>query len=496
MGESSGGRESKDDRVGEVLAGKYRLEEELGRGGMGAVYRAFHVGVHRTFAVKVLNVELAERKAIAERFLREAQAAGRIGHPAILEVFDVGEDQNGRPFMVMELLEGESLAEHVARGPLDVDTACWIAEKLLDALEAAHGAGVIHRDVKPQNVFLVGRSKGPRVVKLLDFGIAKFLEGDGASITRSGEIIGSPLYMAPEQALGETAIDARADVWSVGAVLFQMLTGRAAHEATSAVGVLARILTERAPPPSSRRADLPPALDTIVLKALSIPREERYASAKEMREALAAFRASSEVPTFPELPPRGATVVRRHADASGSGSTAISATSTAGTGASSVEPPLSAALSAARDAGESTIVRTRRKTLAVAAAALLAGAALVPWLVPEWRAEKRTPPREATNVSASASPPAPAKAPPTASASASASPPAPAPAPETANAKTDASAIAHANANASTSAAPRAPASAKPPTCAPGELLSEGHCCPRGTVWQAGHCERPLATTF
>ena len=481
-----------------LLAGKYRLEEELGRGGMGAVYRAFHVGVHRAFAVKVLNVELAEKKAIAERFLREAQAAGRIGHRAILEVFDVGEDAKGRPFMVMELLEGESLGELLERGPLAPEVAAWVAVELLDALAAAHAAGVIHRDVKPQNVFLVGRTRGPRTVKLLDFGIAKFLEGDGASVTRSGEIIGSPLYMAPEQARGESSVDARADVWSVGACLFQMLTGRAAHEGSSAVAVLARILTEKAPPPSSRRAGLPPELDAIVLKSLAIDREARWPSARAMKEALEAWRAETGAgePTFAEIGARAPMVVRRDADAGGEDVTdAAVSTKTSESAARNVGGGTSAAVTAslggAREPGPPPPPDgkgARSPVLAVAALALLVGAATVPWLVPEWRTGHATAHAQA-DAYADANANANANAGASASANANAS----------ANADADATAGAQAEARADAAVvpvrtvAPRVPVG---PACGAGEVVSEGHCCPRGLVWQAGRCERPVATSF
>jgi serine/threonine-protein kinase len=206
--------DSSRSRIGTILAGKYRLDREIGKGGMGAVYRAFHLRVHKEFAVKVLLAEVAEHQSIAQRFLLEAQAAGRIGHPGILEVYDVGEDDNGVPFIVMELLKGEPLAALLKRHRPAAETACWIAEQVLETLDAAHKANIIHRDVKPQNVFLCEAAGRTRTVKLLDFGIAKFAAGpDASAITKSGEIIGSPLYMAPEQAKGELDVDARADVW-------------------------------------------------------------------------------------------------------------------------------------------------------------------------------------------------------------------------------------------------------------------------------------------
>ena len=221
---------------------------------MGAVYRAFHLGVHKEFAVKVLLSDVGGNTSTAARLVLEAQAAGRIGHPGILDVYDVGADADGRPFLVMELLHGESLASLVARGPCStIADACWIAMQLLEILVAAHAAGVVHRDVKPHNVFLVAPSDtagaGARTVKLLDFGIAKFRLDGQAAITGSGEVIGSPVYLAPEQAHGDVEIDARVDVWAVGATLFEMLTGKPAHVGPSTVAVLAQVLTAVAPPP-------------------------------------------------------------------------------------------------------------------------------------------------------------------------------------------------------------------------------------------------------
>ncbi|HEY3493491.1 MAG TPA: serine/threonine-protein kinase, partial [Polyangiaceae bacterium] len=184
-------------RVGTLIAGKYRVDAELGRGGMGAVYRVTHVQVGRQFALKVLHKELAANREAGLRFMKEAQVAGRIGHPAILDIFDVGECDDGALFMLMELLRGQPLAAALEDQALDVAQATWIASELLEALAAAHRVGVLHRDVKPQNVFLALAADGRRVVKLLDFGIAKFQDAsDESALTRTGKIVGSPLYMA------------------------------------------------------------------------------------------------------------------------------------------------------------------------------------------------------------------------------------------------------------------------------------------------------------
>ena len=456
-------------RTGKVIASKYRLDVELGRGGMGAVYRAFHLRVHKTFAVKLLHGEMAAHKSLAQRFFMEAQAAGRIGHPGILDVYDVGEDQDGTPFIVMELLRGEPLSALLGRTRIDVDAACWIADEVLGILEAAHGASVVHRDVKPQNIFLTTAADGTRGVKLLDFGIAKFAAADASAITRSGEIIGSPLYMAPEQAKGEADVDARVDIWSVGAVLFEMLAGRAAHAATSPVAVLAKILTEPAPPPSSSGRSIPTELDVIVQRALTIDRDKRFASAKEMRNALREVRAQrgtlDKTPALPEPESDGAIAVAPTIDVkSGEPPTA--------------EPPLEAAVT--KDGAPA-----RARPFAVAGAiGVLAIAAILPWLVPGWR-------NAGTATAASASLSVSAPAPPPAASTIVEAP--------VATSSTPAVVVVPPPPASSVTAAvtrPTATVTSTLPRCAGGEVLSNGHCCPRGMVWQSGRCERPLATSF
>jgi serine/threonine-protein kinase len=458
-------------RVGKTIAGKYRLDEELGRGGMGAVYRAFHLLVHKDFAVKVLNAELAAHKKIAQRFLLEAQAAGRIGHPGILEVYDVGEDDDGRPFMVMELLRGEPLGALVGRGPLDVDRSCWVAAKVLEVLDAAHAAGVVHRDVKPQNVFLV--FPGPSV-KLLDFGIAKFLANSEGSLTHSGEIIGSPLYMAPEQAKGEPDVDARADVWSVGAMLFEMLTGKPAHGAPTAVAVLARILTEPVDPPSTRRPGIPAGLDAVVTRALAIDRSKRFASAREMLEELRAARPVERVPAFETPPPRGIVRVgEERLDQVG-----VATSTIASADVSRAEPPMEAAVTT-----DASRAGRPMSWIAWAGVATLVGLGAGLWYL--GRGDPPAPP------SASAASTATATATPAPTVTATATP-----TPTATAIATPTPTESESERPAAREAGPTPPAPLK--ACAAGETLSNGHCCGRGLVWQAslGRCDRPLATSF
>lgn len=472
---------SRPSRVGTVLDGKYRLDAELGRGGMGTVYRAHHLRVHKTFAVKVLLPELVSHRSVTSRFLREAQAAGRIGHPGILDVYDVGEAEDKTPFIVMELLTGEPLNTVVRRERLDVDAACWIALEILDILDAAHRAGIVHRDVKPQNVFLTSQ-EGPaptttRRVKLLDFGIAKFAAvPDVSAITRSGEIIGSPLYMAPEQAKGEADVDARADVWSVGAMLFEMLTGACAHVATSPVAVLMRILTEPAPSPSSKNPLVPSELDAIVQRAMTIDRDERFPSARAMYEALHELRTrSGTADTLPSLPPPLPLAVAPPNDHTPA---AIASTILDTSAAPSTAPR-----AVNDDVATATPPRSILKALAVLGVIGGVGGIWV-WGRPSPQpvtmpTVSLTAPEPTSGSSALASStPTPHKTEPLTSSSA------PTPAPPSA-------------APSGVVAQPPTTATTAPPVkCAATEVLSKGHCCARGLEWQGTRCERPLATTF
>jgi eukaryotic-like serine/threonine-protein kinase len=493
-------------RVGSIVASKYRLDAELGRGGMGAVYRAYHLLVHKEFAVKVLHSDVREHRSIASRFFLEAQAAGRIGHPGILDVYDVGEDADGVPFIVMELLRGEPLSSLVNRAPVEIDAACWISMKVLDALDAAHRVGVIHRDVKPQNVFLTEReardktddparaedgtpspsSATTRGVKLLDFGIAKFGDAE-RTLTRSGEIIGSPLYMAPEQATGEADLDARADIWSVGAMLFQMLTGKCAHAATTPVAVLAKILTEPAPAPSTRNAQIPSDVDAIVGKALRIDRDERFASAREMHDALAAVRkkrgTAHQAPSLP--PPSKQPVFVAETDRTPN---AITSTVESEVDAPQRRPS-SGEVRGEPGQGRKSVARDERRPRSRVLGMLVAGlgvAVLVPWYFHfVGRSEGARDPTPASLTTASAP---------------SMTSVAALPSVTNAAAVTTTVAVASGVPEPVLASARPGPAASRiapvGPRCGPNEIVSRGHCCGRGLEWQGSGCARPLATSF
>jgi serine/threonine-protein kinase len=212
---------------GALLDGRYRIVRLLGEGGMGSVYLASHVGLGRDVAIKFLHADLASRDEMVGRFHREAQAAAAIRHKNIIEVFDVGMSPQGEPFLVMEYLEGESLAGLLKRaGPLNLGAACAVMEPTLQALQAAHRKGIIHRDLKPDNIFLAHQQGEPPVVKIIDFGISKFTQGEiDKWRTKTGSILGTPAYMSPEQARGSAGLDHRTDIYSMGTIFFEMLTG-------------------------------------------------------------------------------------------------------------------------------------------------------------------------------------------------------------------------------------------------------------------------------
>ncbi len=293
-------------RVGHVIAGKYEISGVIGSGGMGAVYGAVHRVTRRRVAVKVLHAHAAASASAIARFVQEAQAPSSIGHENIVEVLDAGQDIDGILYIVLEFLEGCDLAARVAAGPVDVDTAVHIGLVLLDALEAAHARGYVHRDIKPQNVFLARDDDGAMRVKLLDFGIARQVENTGdTSVTQTGAIIGTPQYMSPEQARGER-VDGRSDLWSVGAMLFQLLTGKAPFPGDNYNLLIIAIVTTRAPSLSAVRADLPGALVRAVDRALVPDVNARWQSAVEMAACLAQATASDALARRPRWSHPGA----------------------------------------------------------------------------------------------------------------------------------------------------------------------------------------------
>jgi serine/threonine-protein kinase len=295
--ESDGSRSSRttspppnDSLVGATLNERYDVTRKIGEGGMGVVYEAKHTLIGKRVAIKVLLDKYAQKADLVARLQQEARLASSIGHEHIVDITDFGETSDGRTYVVMEFLEGESLAQLLAReGPQPPARANACARQVASALAAAHGKGIVHRDVKPENVFIIRRSDKD-FVKVVDFGISKALkpEGEGGDssprLTHTGMVLGTPLYMSPEQARGEDDLDHRIDVYAVGVILYELLTGEVPFRGTNYLNVIAQVLSGAPRPPSQVRPDLSisPALESVVMKAMAKDRAHRYATMAEL----------------------------------------------------------------------------------------------------------------------------------------------------------------------------------------------------------------------
>jgi serine/threonine-protein kinase len=281
-------------QIGELVDGKYEIVRELGAGAMGVVYVARHQALRRQVAVKILRGQLAADPELSARFEQEARAASAIGHPNIIDVYDLGRTADGVLFMVMELLEGDSLAGLLERHRrLPLARAQKLVDQVLAALSAAHRAGIVHRDLKPDNVFVVSSEYRADFVKLLDFGISKILAREPAQLGESkkgtalGTVMGTPEYMSPEQARGLVdQVDARTDVYAAGVVLYELLCGRTPFQGDNYNAVMAAIIDGTYPRPRELAPGVPATVEAVIVKALSYRREDRWQSAAAMREAL------------------------------------------------------------------------------------------------------------------------------------------------------------------------------------------------------------------
>jgi serine/threonine-protein kinase len=283
--------------IGRVIGDKYGVTGLIGEGGMGAVYEAEHLAIGRLVAVKVLHPKHAQKREAISRLQHEARVAGTIGHPNICEIYDMGRLDDGSPYVVMERLHGETLAERIQRdGVVPFVEVSEVVLQVLSALSAAHEKSVIHRDLKPDNIFLVQRANMPSVAKLLDFGISKVQAADHAAmdLTRTGMVMGTPYYMAPEQARGDRTLDQRVDLWAVGVILYEALTGRRPFVARNYNALLMQILTSRHRPVTELVPSVPAAVSLLIDKALSKMREDRFQSAQEFQQALLHVRGGAQ----------------------------------------------------------------------------------------------------------------------------------------------------------------------------------------------------------
>ncbi|HEY0481784.1 MAG TPA: protein kinase [Kofleriaceae bacterium] len=285
-----------DKLVGQTLDGRYYVEKKIGEGGMGVVFSARHAVIERPLAIKVLKREAMRDTATIRRFVQEAKAASRIGHPNIVDVTDFGTTPDGMTYSVMEFVPGQTLGTAIRHAaPFPPVRAVRITAQIARALAAAHDKGIVHRDLKPENVFLLDRDGRPDFVKIVDFGIAKVTPPPGKTneprLTRAGSVFGTPEYMAPEQAAGRSDTDGRVDIYALGVILYEMICGRVPHRGDSMVRTLAMQMLDPIEPPSKVRPDLPiaPELEAIVMRALAKKREQRYQTMGELLEALEAI---------------------------------------------------------------------------------------------------------------------------------------------------------------------------------------------------------------
>jgi len=290
------GRSASRDLTGKKIGGKYVVRSVLGEGGMGTVFEAEHITIGRSVAVKVLHPQQARKKDAVKRFHQEARAAGAIGHPNICEVYDLGTLDDGSPYLVMEKLVGETLADRIAsEGGLPFDDVIDVLTQVLSGLVAAHEKRIVHRDIKPENVFLTKRVGCPPVAKLLDFGVSKMIgplvSGDeDLDLTRTGMVMGTPYYMSPEQARGDRNLDARVDLYACGVIMYEALTGRRPFTAANYNALLLQILMTKPRPARELRPALPQGFDAVLDKSMARAREDRYQTAAEFQRDLQSLR--------------------------------------------------------------------------------------------------------------------------------------------------------------------------------------------------------------
>jgi len=399
-----------DPLLAQLVADRYRVIRKLGEGGMGSVYLAEHVVIEKKFALKVLAPELARRSDLVARFLQEARSASRIGHENVIDIMDFGQSPDGLVYIAMEFLDGKDLGEIVRTGgALDWPQARGIVLQICRALRAAHDKGIVHRDMKPENIFLIQREGQPHFVKILDFGIAKVmgLDPNGPRLTRTGMIFGTPEYMAPEQAEGKDT-DHRADIYAVGCIMYHLITGQTPFVAESFMTMLTKHLMEEPVPPSARRPDLviTPEMDALVLKALEKDRDKRWQSMAELLEAVGVCPGPESATS--KLPPGGQTVEMGGAHAAA----ALKVLRSRGTASETSRVSrgtVDSALSSPEMGAQTAPPVSRGKTLVLVIVGIVLGGAIAAWFA---LSHGKTQPSVAPPPPAVAPPPPPTAAPP------------------------------------------------------------------------------------
>ncbi len=308
--------EEPDRMLGKVLGGLYKVDYRIGEGGMGTVYAALHIHLNKHFAVKVLSSRIAADKQAIERLRQEAVLASSIDHDNIVDVVSFDTTEDGDVFIVMELLKGAALADVLEKGPVPMDRALIIAIQICAALHAAHEEGIVHRDLKPENIFIC-RKHDRDFVKVLDFGISKVksAETEQVRMTKTGQLVGTPLYMSPEQARGEADVDRRVDIYALGVILYEMLTGLPPFEGGNYFQLLWKHGNELPTPLSERSPELeiPPPVEAAIMKALEKEPDQRFATMAELQAALGAFAPEDtpahlvSMPSIANRPPRNVT---------------------------------------------------------------------------------------------------------------------------------------------------------------------------------------------
>lgn len=284
-----------EDLVGTTLLDRYAVTRQIGQGGMGAVYEATHTLIGKRVAVKVLLDKYARKGQVVARLEQEARLASSIGHEHIIDITDFGTTLDGRTFVVMEFLDGESLSELLGReGPLPEARILRIATQIASALGAAHAKGIIHRDVKPENVFVLRRNDRD-FIKVVDFGISKSMrtsdtgEDESPRLTQTGMVLGTPLYMSPEQARGHDELDHRIDIYALGVIMYELATGHVPFSGSNYLAIISQVLNQPPPSPRAERPDLSEEFEAIILKSLAKDRDDRYASSAELLADLSAL---------------------------------------------------------------------------------------------------------------------------------------------------------------------------------------------------------------